>query len=120
MKNLFFLIISYVFMVWATTSYADTPDCSGVNNWAGTMAFLHLKNAELINNLDIDLTKTKVTLIASEKIDKDLYRQVHTVLFKKKTGEVIKVITINNASNVECSMSGVDVYVISERLGDYR
>ncbi len=82
------------------------------------MAFVHLKNAGLTDNGRLDFTKTKVALLASEKIGKDLYRQLHLVTFTQKTGEIIEVITSNDASRQECSMSGVQVFVISKRLGE--
>lgn len=102
----------------AVTSYAKSPvQCSGIKGWATTMAFVHLKNAGLISNDDSDFSKTKTTLLASEFIGKDLYRQVHRIVFVKKSKEQIEVIAINNASKEECSMSGVEVFVISNHLG---
>jgi hypothetical protein len=38
--------------------FAKDPDCSGVNNWATSMAFAHLKNAGLTDNDKVDFTKT--------------------------------------------------------------
>jgi hypothetical protein len=55
--------------------------------------------------------------LASEKVGKDLYRQVYDITFYEKTGSKIEVITSSKASNEECSMSGVDVFVVSRRLG---
>lgn len=81
------------------------------------MAFVHLKNAGLTNNDKIDFTKTKTVRLASERIGKDLYRQIHHVVFTEKTGNTIEVITSNDASSQECSMSGVEVFVVSTRLG---
>lgn len=81
------------------------------------MAFVHLKNAGLTDNNKLDFTKTKTVRIASERIGKDLYRQVHFVVFTVKAGGTIKVITSNQASSEECSMSGVEVFVVSKRLG---
>ncbi|MFZ3037429.1 MAG: hypothetical protein WA112_09190 [Rugosibacter sp.] len=81
------------------------------------MAFAHLKNAGLTDNDKLDFTKTQTVRLASEKIGKDLYRQIHHVVFTEKAGGKIEVITSNDASNVECSMSGVQVFVISRRLG---
>jgi len=40
------------------------------------------------------------------------------VTFTEKSGKTIEVITRNDASNEECSMSGVEVYVVSNRLGE--
>ena len=97
---------------------AGSPNCTGVDSWATNMAFVHLKNAGLTDNDRLDFTKTKVVRLASEKIGKDLYRQLHLVTFTQKTGETIEVITSNDASHQECSMSGVQVFVIAKRLGE--
>jgi len=82
------------------------------------MAFGALKNAGITNNDKVDFTKTKTVKLASEKIGKDLYRQVHLVTFAEKSGQTIEAITRNDASSEECSMSGVEVYVVSRRLGE--
>lgn len=56
--------------------------------------------------------------LASEKTGKDLYRQIHKVIFTDKLGNTIEVITINDASQVECSVGGVEVFVVSKEFGD--
>ena len=101
----------------ASSAFAKNPDCAGVERWATSMAFVHLKNAGLTNNDKLDFTKTKTVRLASEKIGKDLYRQIHYVVFTERAGGTIEVITSNDASNEECSMSGVQVFVVSKRLG---
>lgn len=98
-------------------AFAEDPDCSGVKRWATTMAYVNLKNAGITDSNKLDFTKTKTVRLASEKIGKDLYRQIHHVTFTEKTGKVIEVITSNDASSEECSESGVDVYVVSKHLG---
>jgi hypothetical protein len=65
----------------------------------------------------IDESKTHIVRLASEKIGKDLYRQIYDITFVEKTGATIRVVTSNKASWQECSMSGVDVYVVSRHLG---
>jgi len=97
--------------------FAGSPDCAHVEGWPSSMAFTYLKNAGLVNNVVLDFTKTTIKRLASEKIGKDLYRQVHLVRFYKKTGEQVAVITVNDASHDECSMSDVDVYVVTKQLG---
>ena len=112
------LIVALAVLVAASTPvYAKTPNCSGVNNWATAMAFVHLKNAGLTNNDRVDFTNTKTKLLASERTGKNLYRQVHHVVFTEKSGAKIEVITSNLASTEECSMSGVEVFVVSKHLG---
>jgi hypothetical protein len=93
------------------------PDCTGANRWPATMALVQSKNSGLTDTNKVDLDKTKVTRLASEQIGRDLYRQVHLVTFTEKSGAVIEVITVNNASHQECSESDVEVYVVSKRLG---
>ncbi len=99
---------------------ADPNDlgCSGPNNWAASMAFVHLKNAGLVSNEVLDFDRTQVRLIAQQKIGNDLYRQVHHVSFARIEGGAIEVITSSNASSEECSMSGVQVFVVDKVLGD--
>ena len=81
------------------------------------MAFAHLKNAGITGNDRLDFAKTTTTRLASEQIKEGLFRQIHLVIFIEKSGNTIEVITVNDASNDECSMSGVDVYVVSRHLG---
>jgi hypothetical protein len=106
-----------IFALTPLSGLAKDPDCSGTERWPTKMAFVHLKNAGITDNEKLDFTKTKTVRLASERIGKDLFRQIHHVTFSEKTGNTIEVITVNNASSEECSMSGVDVFVISKHLG---
>lgn len=101
---------------WAS---AKPPDCTNADAWPAAMAFTHMKNAGIVSNDELDFKQTLVTRLSSAKIGKDLYRQVHLVRFIKRSGEPVEAITVNEASSDECSMSGVDVYLIAKRLGDY-
>jgi hypothetical protein len=112
------LVALFLLTSVATGAAAKDPDCTGVDKWPTTMAFVHLKNAHLTDNDALDFTKTKTVRLASEKIGKDLYRQIHYVVFTEKSDRKIEVITSNDASNEECSMSGVQVFVVSKRLGE--
>lgn len=109
------LIVALLVSV-AFPSLANDPACNGVNNWAAMMAFAQLKNAGITNNDNINFGLTRVKRIASEKIGDDLYRQVHLVTYIEKTGREIEVITTNDASNEECSMSDVQIYVVEKKL----
>jgi len=111
------MIIAFLLIASPSMALAKDPDCSRTNQWPTNMAFVHLKNAGITDNSKLDFTKTKTIRLASEKIGKDLYRQIHHVIFTEKSGNVIEVITINEVSSIECSMSGVDVFVISKHLG---
>lgn len=96
---------------------AKDPDCTGAERWPAASAFGYLKNAGITDNARLDFTKTRVARLASEKIGKDLFRQVHLIDFTEKTGKSIQVITSSDASSEECSMSGVQVFLVSARLG---
>ena len=110
-------LLAFILALFSSVVFAGNPKCDGPNNWAANMAFVHLKNAGLVHNETTDFTKTKVVRIASEKIGKDLYRQVHLVTFMEKSGEKIKIIMVNDASQEECSMSGVEVFLVSKMFG---
>ena len=90
------------------------PDCSG--GWPTNMAFVLLKNAGLTDNDKIDFSKTKTVRIASESVGKDLWHQVYDVTFTEYSGEKIEAIAVHDASSEECSMTGVELYVVSRRL----
>lgn len=92
-------------------------ECAKPQKWATSSAQALLKNAGLLKNEDIDFSKTKVQLLSSEKKSKDLYHQIQKIVFYKKDGKSISVITENEASSEECSMSAVKVYVIERELG---
>lgn len=74
------------------------------------------------DNVKVDFFRTKTVKLASEKIGKDkdpredIYRQVQNVKFIEKSGNVIEVITINDATKSECSMGSVEVYVVSKHI----
>jgi hypothetical protein len=112
------VIALLIFALTPLTSLAEDPDCSGTERWPTKMAFVHLKNAGITDNEKLDFTKTKTVRLASERIGNDLFRQIHHVTFTEKTGNTIEVIAVNNASSEECSMSGVDVFVISKHVGE--
>ncbi|MDR2925048.1 MAG: hypothetical protein LBU76_03740 [Azoarcus sp.] len=117
-----------MFLLLAATSFgalAETPDCTHSGSWPVSMAFGYLLDEGVFERGSPALEKAVITRLASEKIgrdrfdDEDLYRQVHLVRFPKTSGETVDVITVSEATNVECSISDVDAYVISKRLGDY-
>jgi len=100
------------------SAVAKTPDCTGTNRWPAMSTSVGLFEAGLVERNQIDASKTKVIRLASEKIGNDLYRQIHQITFYKKTGESIEVITSNEVSSEECSVSAVKVFVVSRHLDD--
>ena len=118
-KIIFQLIVAALPLTFSMWALAKSPDCTHPDAWPSGMAFAQMKNAGFVDNDVLDFTKTKVIRLASEKISKDVYRQVHLVHFIKKSGEQVDAITVNEVSHQECSMSDVGVYVVSRRLGNY-
>ncbi len=85
------------------------------------MAFVEMKNAKLTDNDQIDFTKTKTVRLASEKIGKDLYRQIYLVEFTQKNAQKLDAISLIKASSDECAITGVRVFVdSSQSLGELR
>ncbi|WP_396334116.1 hypothetical protein [Burkholderia anthina] len=109
MKRLFLSLILAAPLV----CFAKAPACA---SWPTKMAISSLKNAGITDPTKLDESKTKAVLLASEKTGKDLYRQVYDITFFEKSGAKIQVITNSEASSSECSMSGVDVYVVSQKI----
>jgi hypothetical protein len=97
---------------------ATAPDCTDKDGWPVGMAFGALKNAGRLDNNSTDFSKITIKRLASEKIGKDLYGQVHWIRFVQKSGPPVEVVTVSDASHEECSESGVDVYVVGQYLPD--
>jgi hypothetical protein len=108
------LLISISAIAQSQAEKTHGPDCSG--GWPTNMAFVHLKNAGLADNYSVDFSKTKTERLASEKVGKDLWHQVYRVTFTEKSGDSIDTIAVHDASQEECSMTGVEVFVVSKHL----
>ena len=108
------VVMAAIFAMPSAVALAKSPDCA---SWPTNMALVHLKNAGLIDIPSVIEAQTKAVRLASEKIGKDLYQQVYDITFHTKDGKTIEVITKNQASSEECSMSGVDVYVVAKKIG---
>jgi hypothetical protein len=102
---------------FAVPALSASPKCDSPGNSAASMVFVRLKNAGIVDNRDIDFGKTKVVRLASERIGKDLYRQVHRVTYFKVNGDLIDAITVNDASHDECSMTGVEIFIVGHHFG---
>jgi hypothetical protein len=113
------LAVAALLVATSASAMAKSPDCTHPDAWPSSMAFTHMKNAGLVDNEVLDFKRSRVDRLASEKIGKDLYRQVHLVHFFKKSGEEVNAITVNEVSHRECSESDVDVFVVSKHLGNY-
>ncbi|MEM5437617.1 hypothetical protein [Paraburkholderia diazotrophica] len=107
-------LLAGVVLIVPALCLAAPPQCA---SWPINMAIVHLKNANITDPTKIDESKTRAVRLASEKIGRDLYRQVYDITFHEKAGREIEVVTSNESSSSECSMSGVDVYVVSQKIG---
>jgi hypothetical protein len=92
---------------------AKSPPCA---SWPTNMAWTVLENAGIVAATKLDESKTRAVRLASERIGKDLYRQIYEITFYWKTGQKIEVLTSSTASSEECSISSVDVYVVSKKF----
>ena len=108
-------------LLFAAAAASGNPDlgCSGPDNWAAGSTYAQLKNAGLLTPESVDFSKTHVELLAQQKIGKDLYRQIHEILFTLKSGSIVRVVSTSDASSEECSMSSVKVRVVGQVLGQY-
>lgn len=77
-------------------------------------AFVQLKNAGITDNGKLSWGKTQVRRLASERLGEDLFKQVHHVTFTERSGNTFEVITVNDVSSEECSMSGVEVFMLAK------
>ena len=105
-----FLLITLL-AVLPILSFAKGPDCY---SWPMNISEGWLKKVGIVDNINLDESKTKITLLASEKKAKGLYTQIYHFIFYDTTGNTYEIITNSDASYEECSMSGVDIYLISK------
>lgn len=90
------------------------PECAGPERWPAMSAFVQLKNAGITDNGKLSWGKTQVRRLASERLGEDLFKQVHHVTFTERSGNTFEVITVNDVSSEECSMSGVEVFMLAK------
>ncbi|MCC8400847.1 hypothetical protein LJ655_02870 [Paraburkholderia sp. MMS20-SJTN17] len=99
---------------------AKPPPC---DRWPTNVAEGRLRNEGIIDPTKIDHSKTMAVRLASEKIGKDrfygkdLYREVYHITYYENSGKQVSVITVNDAGWSECSMSGVEVFLVSQHMG---
>ena len=105
----------------ARESAVGLPDCS---RYPKNVALVAMKNAGILWPSQLIESDTEVRLLSrhhvgfDEEWQIDLYRQVYRFGFLEKSGESHTVITVNDISIEECSMSSVEVYVVATELGE--
>lgn len=123
--NKILLIFSCLFLplISKAEMHPMDEDSSNVDchRWPMVMAESWLKDTKKVK---LQLDKTTGEKIASQKIKKGLINNIFIFHFIDDKDQEYKVITKNIASAEECSISGVEVYLISdensERIGDYK
>lgn len=100
----------------SVSAFAKDPDCTGQRQPPVTLAQTWLKEAKILDPLKVLPGKTTVVRLNSEKIGKDLYRQVHLVRFVQNNGESIQAIVVFDVSSSDCIGENADVYLVSPRI----
>lgn len=75
-----------------------------------------MKNEGLLTNENVRWKQVRSRTIASQRIGKDLWRQVFRVTYPLTTGRKIEAIVVEDVSFDECSMSSPQIFVISKAL----
>lgn len=109
------LVVSLFLIFMSIPSFAKEPFCK---SWPANISYSVMKNHRLINWENVNHEKTIVAKLASEKLKEGIYKQVYLVTFFDFSGKEFEAIAIHEASSEECSWSGVDVYVLSNKLLD--
>lgn len=127
-KTHYALIVTLSLSPAISLAKEKVPKCYGVNNWATQTSTTLMVNEGLLKDSgDIysNGKSIKTSLLESKKIgiDKDpeanhanLYRQIQKIELKNQTGKNFELITISEASDLECSMSTPTVILISPEL----
>jgi hypothetical protein len=113
MKKFAIIILLVIFPI---SSLAKVPNCY---SWPMNMTKSWLKNANITDIYNLDESRTKITLLASEKKGKDLYTQIYHFIFYDKKGNTYEVITKSDSSYEECSISDVNIYLISKNYTSF-
>jgi hypothetical protein len=108
------LTISLTVVAQIKPAERNGPDCSG--GYPTNMSQAQLKNAGLLEYADIDFTETQTVRLASEKTGSNRWHQVYLVTFFKRSGGTVEAIAIHDASSEECSLSDIEVFVVSRHL----
>ena len=121
MKKIF-LIVGV--MLWSTYSFAKAPDCASfpMNTTATWM-----QNEGIIAKEDIDSSKTKINLLASEKKintnkmikKKFIYTNIYKFVFYDDDGKSYQVITKTNSfklpkNEIDCPYDFSEIYFVSK------
>ena len=92
------------------------PDCSGPDHYPAAAAFSVMKNEGLLTNESVRWKQVQSRTIASQRIGKNLWRQIFRVTYPLTTGRKIEAIVVEEVSFDECSMSNPQIFLVSKAL----
>ena len=75
-----------------------------------------MKDAGLLTNYNVKWKDIRSRTIASQRIGKNLWRQVFRVTYPLTTGQRLEAIVVEEVSFDECSMSEPQIFLISKAL----
>ena len=100
----------------AAGATAKAPDCSGPEHYPASMAYVYLKDAGIVGPESVDFPHVQSRMIVSDRIRRDLWRQVYRVTFPLKSGPAVEAIVINDASTEECSMATPHIFLVAKEF----
>mgnify|MGYP000950736521 CR=1 FL=1 len=103
-------VILLACLFFSSIASAKAPDCY---SWPMNIAKGWLKNERIVAIVDLDESKTQRKRLASEKKAGGVYTQVYHFTFYDKHGTAYDVITQSDGSYQECSLSEVNVFLVS-------
>jgi hypothetical protein len=80
------------------------------------MALSALQNDGEIRNEAVDFDHVTSKTLVSERIRRNLWRQVFRVTVPLKSGKRVEAMVVSDASAEECSMSDPQVFLIAKKL----
>jgi len=75
-----------------------------------------MKNEGLLTNESVRWKQVQSRTIASQRIGKNLWRQIFRVTYPLTTGRKIEAIVVEEVSFDECSMSNPQIFLVSKAL----
>ena len=126
MKRLliFFIVSCMSTPVLAEMHHVDENSNNDCHRYPMNVAQVWLKNSKIVDIKDLNLDKTMGEKLSSEKIKKNLWNNVFRFIFTDKSNNKYELITRNVTSYEECSISDVEIYMVSKgndkHVGDYK
>ncbi|MDW6002753.1 hypothetical protein [Vibrio mangrovi] len=104
-----FLLLFLALSSFSSFARLDTT----CHTWPMNMAKIWLQDKKIVNEDELNEDRTQFKLLASETMKNAQYTDVYLFSFFDKTGKEYDVITQNISSDEECSISDVNIYMVS-------